>query len=123
MEISTPMLERTVIAYSTEGGAIVCADEMSAASLTCSDVYGNTGGDWTGCIADQLGTNGNFSADPKFCDAAGADFTLEDCSPCVPGNHPGDYDCGGAIGSFESACGCGAPTEPATWGMIKSMYR
>ena len=34
--------------------------------MTDCDVYGNEGGDWTDCIADQLGQDGNISADPLF---------------------------------------------------------
>jgi predicted outer membrane repeat protein len=122
-EESSPVLEKTIIAYSADGGAIEVEDAMSSATLTCCDVYGNTGGDWTGSIADQLGVNGNFSAPPLFCDTAGGDFTLEDCSPCLPGNHPDGYDCGGIIGAFGSGCGCGVPADPWTWGMIKAMYK
>jgi predicted outer membrane repeat protein len=123
MEMSTPILERTVIAYCPEGEAIWCQDEWSVPTLTCCDIYGNAGGDWTGLIADQLGTNGNFSADPRFCDAPGGNLTLEDCSPCLPGYHPDGYDCGGVIGAYGSGCACGAPTIPSTWGMIKAMYK
>jgi hypothetical protein len=122
-EVSAPVLERTIIAYSTEGGAIVCEDEMSSVSLTCCDIYGNAGGDWTGCIADQSGVNGNISADPLFCAAEDGDFSVESCSPCLPGNHPDGYDCGGVIGAFGEGCACGATTEPTTWGTIKAMYR
>ena len=88
-QFATPTLENTVIAYSEARAAIWCEDEWSAPTLTCCDIYGNTGGDWTECIAEQQGTHGNLSAAPRFCDAPSGDFTLEDCSPCLPGNHPG----------------------------------
>ena len=86
-------------------------------TFRCSNVYGNTDGDDL-CGAD-LG--GNFSEDPLFCDAEEGDYTLDGCSPCLPGNHPHGVDCGliGALGQ-----GCGATVVEATsWGRIKSLYR
>jgi hypothetical protein len=121
-EQSTPILENTIIVFSA-GPAIVCEGELSDATLTCCDIYGNHGGDWTGCILDQYGLNGNFSADPLFCDMGSGDLTLEDCSPCLPGYHPSGYDCVGVIGARVSGCSCGTPAEPSTWSLIKSTYR
>ena len=66
--------------------------------------YGNSGGDWVGCIADQDGINGNFCEDPLFCDPTSGDFTLDRSSSCLPGNHPSGEDCG-LIGALEQACG------------------
>ena len=62
--------------------------------FSCCDVHGNAGGDWVGCIADQDGINGNFSADPLCCNDEGGDFTLRSDSPCLPGRHPDGEDCG-----------------------------
>ena len=101
--------------------------------LTCSDLWGNVGGDWIGCIADQYGIDGNFSSDPLFCGLAdgstpmihsdASPYSLHSDSPCLPGNHPYGYDCG-LIGAWGVGCSCG-PTrsEPTTWGAIKSMYK
>jgi len=73
-----------------------------APQIECCDIYGNTGGDWTGDIAGLLGQFGNISADPYFCDAATGDLTLREDSPCLAANN----DCGdmGALGE-----GCEAP--------------
>ena len=122
---ATPVLERSVIANSLGGGAIVCEIEffLFGPTLTCCDLFGNVGGDWTGYIADQLGVDGNFSADPLFCDTAGVDLTLEECSPCLPGNHPDGYNCGDVIGAFGAGCECSAGTVPTNWGAIKSLYK
>ncbi|MCK4773241.1 MAG: hypothetical protein KAT30_00595, partial [Candidatus Krumholzibacteria bacterium] len=86
-----------------EGSAIYCEPGASV-TLVCSDVYGNSGGDWVGCIADQDGINGNFCEDPLFCDPTSGDFTLDRSSSCLPGNHPSGEDCG-LIGALEQACG------------------
>jgi hypothetical protein len=120
---SSPVVENTIIAYSGLGEGVLCEDGTNLPILTCCDIYGNTGGDWVGCIADQYGVNGNFSADPKFCDTLTGDFRVEDCSPCMPGYHPDGYDCGGVIGAYGSGCACGAAAEPSTWGSIKAIFR
>jgi len=52
-------------------------------TFTCSDIYGNESGDWIGSYAGQLGTNGNISADPEFCDVASGDYHLAGTSPCL----------------------------------------
>jgi hypothetical protein len=106
---------------------------------------GNTGGDWTGCIATQVGIEGNFCADPLFCgpldgstpvlDAGVSAFCLHADSPCLPGNHPAGYNCG-LIGAHRMGCGRFTPprrftsastertaaVEPTTWGRIKAGY-
>jgi hypothetical protein len=92
-----------LIAYSTSGEAIYC-DGISGVTLQCCDVFGNAGGDWVGCVAGQDSINGNFSVDPLFCDLPSNDFTLKDNSPCLPGNHPYDEDCG-LIGAWGQGCG------------------
>jgi predicted outer membrane repeat protein len=114
-------IENTLVAYGTAGGAL-CPTTITPV-LTCCDIYGNEGGDWTGTIESQLGVNGNISADPLFCDAQGGDYRLETCSPCLPGNHPDGYDCGVPIGAYCSGCPCKTSTLPSTWGAIKAMYR
>jgi len=61
-----------------------CCDLDSAA------VYGETVVDGGGC----------FAADPLFCDAAGGDYGLADCSPCLPAHN----GCGVLIGACGEAC-------------------
>jgi hypothetical protein len=89
--------------------------------ITCTNIWGNHGGDWVGCVADQAHIDGNFSADPLFCDADLGDFTLSSASPCLPGNHPDGVDCG-LIGAFGQGCGP-VSVEPETWAGIKARYR
>jgi len=116
-------LENTIVAFAGAGEAVYCETGASA-QLSCSDLYGNAGGDWVGCIAGQLGLNGDFSECPLFCDPENADFHLQECSPCAPGNHPQGYECG-LIGAWDVACGCGMPSvmESTTWSSLKALYR
>ncbi len=111
----TPVLENSILSFSLQGGAVSCLEGCSP-TLTCCDVYGNAGGDWTGCIADQEGINGNFSEDPLFCTDC---YYLQDCSPCVEG-----YGCG-QIGAFGARCPCGggpSATEETTWSRVKIRF-
>jgi len=72
----------------------------------CSDVFGNTGGNY-GTIADQTGSNGNISQDPLFCEALAGDYSLDHASPCTDTNS----SCG-RIGARPAGCGLPLPT---TW--------
>lgn len=47
---------------------------------------------------------GNFDADPLFCDPENDDYYLHADSPCLPGSHPDGYSCG-LIGALELGCG------------------
>jgi len=99
---SSPTMQRCILAGSLDGEALRCYDwdSLSHPLLLCCDLFANAGGDWTGCIADQAGTAGNFSADPLFCDAASADFTLQESSPCGP-----QVTGCGLVGAGPVACG------------------
>ncbi|MFH1311609.1 MAG: hypothetical protein ABIJ00_00105 [Candidatus Eisenbacteria bacterium] len=122
---SSSSLENTIIAFNLGPEGLYC-EEQNVPALICCDIYANEGGDWVGGIADQYGLGGNFSADPLFCGASGylyCNLVVEDCSPCLPGNHPDGYDCGDIIGAYGAGCACGTATEPTTWGAIKSMYK
>ena len=97
---ATVHVANSIIAFGEAGEAVACASG-GAVELTCSDVFGNPGGDWVGCIADQAGQNGNFSADPQFCWAEEGELTLRVDSPCAPEHAP---ECG-LIGAHPVACG------------------
>jgi len=99
MESST-ILENTIISYSIQGEAIHCTDGSSVPTLTCCDLFGNAGGDWVGCIANQADTNGNFSLDPLFCDTANQDYHITCASPCSPTHN----SCSQLIGALDIAC-------------------
>ncbi len=86
----------TIISNGT-GGAAIADDGMSGAQLTCSDIYGNVGGDWTGSIGGQLGWMGNLSEDPLYCNRPTRDYRLTPGSPC-------DATCG-KMGLYSVGCG------------------
>lgn len=97
-------------------------DESSSATLICTDIHGNEGGDWVGPLADQLGQDGNISADPLYCNALARDFTLAESSPCAPKVDP---ECG-LIGAHPVSCAVptGAPlaSVPAAQVILEPNY-
>jgi hypothetical protein len=97
---SAATIERTIIAFGVQGEGVAC-EPGSSADLSCTDVFGNAGGDWVGCIAGELGQDGNFALDPGFCDAAGGDFRVAANGPCAPANSPPGCN---LIGAFPAQC-------------------
>jgi predicted outer membrane repeat protein/parallel beta-helix repeat protein len=85
---AAPVFENSIIAFSTEGAAVVCTEGSSTPTFSCCDLYGNAGGDWAGCIAGMDSTDGNFSADPLFCSPEDLNYDLQPGSPCGPGESP-----------------------------------
>ena len=90
-------LDRTIVAFGVTGEAVACAGTGSA-TFTCSDLYGNAGGDWAECVSGQGTVDGNFSLDPDFCAAGSGDYHLTDVSPCA--DAPG---CG-LVGALGAGC-------------------
>ncbi len=110
------------IVSGSAGRAFACGGG-GALSISCTDAWDNAEGDWTDCAADQLGVNGNFSANPLFCYAAGGNFGLAAGSPCAPEGN----SCGVQIGAFGVTCGATGADElpPATdisFSAIKGLY-
>jgi len=97
---SSPLVEHCIIAFSLSGAAL-SADQNCSPNFVCSDLFGNAGGDWNGQIADQANTNGDFSADPFFCDPENGDYHLSVISPCAPDNN----SCQVHIGALGVDCG------------------
>ncbi len=101
-------VENSIVAFASMGAGIWCersASDTGEVAITCSNVFGNAAGDWVGCIENQQGVAGNFSADPLFCDET-SNFTLDAASPCL--SAPG---CG-LIGAYGQ--GCDVLTEVAS---------
>ena len=116
---SHPMLSNCIIAFGETAEAVYCfPDGGCSATLSCCDVFGNAGGDWVDCIADQYGILGNFTGDPLFCDMSAGDLTLHADSPCAPEQSGA---CG-LIGAWGEGCDP-TPVEARSWGSIKARYK
>ena len=107
-------------------GEAIWAPSNIIVQLSCSDLYGNAGGDWTGSFAPQVDLNGNFSANPCFCSPENEEYTLCANSYCLPGHHP--WGCNQLVGAYGMGCGdgsCAGPvsTDTSSWGSLKSFYR
>ena len=71
-------MANSIVAFNHGGSAFA----GGTVAFSCSDVFGNEGGDWVGPIAGQAGLNGNIGLDPLFCNPAAHSFSLQDNSPC-----------------------------------------
>ncbi len=116
-DLTSVTLSNTIVAFNLGGEGVRC-DAGASATLTCCDVFGNSGGDWVGCLDGQLGIGGNICEDPLFCGPGSEDFTLHADSPCALEHNP---ECG-LIGAWPVGCE-ETPIEETTWGAIKAMYR
>ncbi len=116
-DLTSITLSNTIAAFNLGGEGMRC-DAGASATLTCCDVFGNSGGDWVGCLDGQLGTGGNICEDPLFCGPGSGDFTLHADSPCAPEHNP---DCG-LIGAWPVGCE-ETPVERTTWGAVKALFR
>ena len=96
-------LRRSIVAFNVGSPGV---EGTGATVVDCTDVYGHELGNYGGELGDQTGINGNISADPLFCDLAGADYTLDGESPCLPAHN----DCGVQMGVYGQGCG---PTDAA----------
>jgi hypothetical protein len=114
---ANPTIDNCIVAFSIGGPGVGCDTGSENPILSCCDLYGNSGGDWVGCIADQDGVRDNIAEDPLFCDRPGDDFTIDATSGCAAA-HSGGCGLIGALG-----VGCDSPVEETSWGAIKSMYR
>ncbi|MCH7878211.1 MAG: dockerin type I repeat-containing protein, partial [candidate division Zixibacteria bacterium] len=101
---ASPTLEKCVMSFSESGNAVDCIQQTDdLIVIRCSDIFGNAGGNWVGCIAGLDSTNGNFSLDPYFCDTTTLDLTLQPGSPCSVAHN----SCEELIGRF--GIGCSGP--------------
>jgi predicted outer membrane repeat protein len=92
------VFEKCILSFSANGVSLWCSRDCQPV-LQCCDIYGNAGGDWAGCIEDQAGIRGNFSADPLFCDPESGNLYLQTTSPC----RPSASDCG-LVGALPVGC-------------------
>lgn len=92
------VVENCIVADAVRGSSVWCNQDGSV-EITCSNFYGNTHGDWFGCVAGFLGVDGNIWADPLFCadQNPGDPYSLHLLSPCA------DTVCG-RMGARPVAC-------------------
>nr|MBN2277291.1 thrombospondin type 3 repeat-containing protein [candidate division Zixibacteria bacterium] len=91
---------QTCIIGDNDGQAVTAGVTDNFISLECCDVYGNSGGDWVGAIADQAYVDGNLSIDPLFCEPSLANYHIAFNSVCNPLHN----DCGVLIGALPTGC-------------------
>ena len=115
---NTLSMDKCIVAFDAEGTGVSCRYD-GAATLTCCDLFGNSGGDWVGCVSEELGQQGNFWSDPLFCPEGVAPLlALHADSPCTPENSP----CGELVGSIGVGCGI-SPVHDSSWSRLKARYR
>lgn len=115
----------TIISNCPEGEGIYVAPSTPV-TFSCTNLYGNAGGDWIEPFAEQVDVNGNFSANPCYCDAEGEDYHLCEDSYALAGNHP--WGCDQLVGAYGlgcGECGCTGPVDvqDMSFGTLKSLYR
>ncbi len=112
---SFPMIRNCVFAGTVNGPAITCEP---APTVECCLLWENDlmGGGF--CFVPD--SDGNFSADPLFCDPGAGDYRVREGSPCVDG--AGSDRLCGPIGAFGIGCTL-EPVDPTSWGRIKFRYR
>jgi len=105
-------VDKCLFAFNT-GTSFSWYNWESSITISCSDIYGNSGGDWVGEAAGQNGVDGNFSADPLICYLPGGDYNLQEASPCRP-----DATGCGLIGA--GTVGCDGTLDPDNDGIASS---
>lgn len=109
-------IENCIIAFNSGSRGVECLP-FADVLISCSDIFGNEGGDWVGCASGQSDLRGNLALDPLFCGLDG-EFRLHEISPCAPAANP---ECG-LIGAQPVACGDPVAVERSSWGRIKSTF-
>ncbi|MBD3332923.1 PKD domain-containing protein, partial [candidate division GN15 bacterium] len=99
-EYAAVAIDQCVFASSTQGAGIEWYDTSYDIDITCTDSYGNAGGNWVGLAASSLGQSGNIEADPQFCGPASRNYTLYSTSPCLAVNNT----CGQLMGLYGQGC-------------------
>lgn len=122
LSVVNASIDNTIIAFCGQSGlpdgAIHCEGTPNDLVVHCTDIFGNEGGDWTGCLAAMENATGNLSGDPLFCDVANRDLSLHGNSPCAP-EQAGECGLIGALGPW-----CGPlVVGKRSWGSIKAQYR
>ncbi len=75
---------RNTIVSNCEKGTSIYIPESATTSIECTDIWGNTDGDWVGNIAGFADQNGNFSLDPLY---STDNYNISSSSPCAANNN------------------------------------
>ena len=94
-----PEIENCIISSSKKGRAISCTPSLPL-SVFCTDIFGNVGGDWVGCLLHKQLINGNLAVDPQYCQPNAPNLTLKSTSPCLAVNN----SCAELIGANGLGC-------------------
>ncbi|MDI6809331.1 MAG: right-handed parallel beta-helix repeat-containing protein [Candidatus Eisenbacteria bacterium] len=92
--VSSPTIDRNIIANSTYGYGIYCEGRANNASISCNNVWRNAQGNYN----LWQSVNGDISEDPLFCDEFEGNYYLDNDSPCR-----GLSACG-RIGAYPVGC-------------------
>jgi len=109
---SAPAIQNCILAFGNGNEAAHC--QNSTPSFTCCDIWEPTS--TLGC-AGPIGSSGNISVDPIFCDDGNDDYTLRRDSPCTAENYPA---CG-LIGAWP--VGCEAPHDFELWQELMALRK
>jgi len=122
-EFGLLVLENNIVT-DCQGRVFNCSGSSSGTEIRviCCDLWNNVAMEWGDCIVGGPTDNGNFSADPLFCEPAAGDFGLAVGSPCSA-----EYnDCGVLVGAHDEGCGATSidptATEAASISAIKTLY-
>ncbi len=113
----------SILCCAPNGDLVHCSSAVAEFShcLLWNDDGENLRGEIGGSCVDPIGVDGNFTADPVFCEPGGTDgFLLSAGSPCV-----GAATDGGDIGWAGIGCATPRPlnVQPSSWGSLKARYR
>jgi len=122
----TLLVTRSIVAGNAVGFATSGPAHLGTIVWSCNDLYENGGDDYSSPSWDFDDGNGNFSADPCFCDPAFDDYHLAGDSWCLAGHHP--WGCDDLVGAFGAGCpdvGCAGPVavESRSWSAVKDLFR
>jgi parallel beta-helix repeat protein len=95
LHLGTTALRNCIVAFNILGDTCLSI----AATFACCDVFGNGRADTIGIMEEQIHANGNFTADPLFCDTSTGELHLWYLSPCLP-----EHNGCGLIGALGVGC-------------------
>ncbi|HOX24328.1 MAG TPA: right-handed parallel beta-helix repeat-containing protein [Candidatus Krumholzibacteria bacterium] len=122
----TLLVTRSIVAGNAVGFATGGPAHLGTIEWSCNDLYENGSDDYSNPFWDFDNGDGNFSADPCFCDPAFDDYHLAGDSWCLAGHHP--WGCDDLVGAYGEGCpavGCAGPVSVAsrTWTNVKDLFR